>query len=459
MRYSLFLIVLASVALADRQKGLVITKIGARDNAYAVAVQNDGKIVAAGVTYREKDSAFAVVRYLQGGSPDKSFGINGRVTAKFGNGDDKAYAVTIQTDGKILVAGSGYNGKNTDFAIARFLTDGSPDKTFGHLGATRVDIAGGDDRATALCVTANGVIYISGTAHVGKTDDFAVVALSSTGELHPGFGKQGKIMTEFGTGDDYAYGLSLQPDGRIVVAGHSMIGDSNVFTVARYLPNGTLDVSWGTGQGRVYTSIGPYNDNAYSIALQPDGKVIVAGATSNGKDQEFAVVRYLPNGALDSGFGKEGKVRTKMGPGIDTLYGVAVQSNGKIIAAGSSFNGYDFDIAVVRYEESGKLDPTFGNHGTRSIEMMYRYDAGYGVVLQRDGKVVIAGVTNDSVNYGFAIARLTGNGKVDATFVGDVESQTLVARGMAASERARNEQSVTAEAGLNALFNLMPPTK
>ncbi|MBI1862108.1 MAG: hypothetical protein HYR96_14435 [Deltaproteobacteria bacterium] len=451
--------VLASLSQAQIQKGLVITKIGARDNAYAVAVQPDGKIVAAGVTYRDRDSAFALVRYLSDGTPDKNFGVNGRVTTKFGSGDDKAYALAVQKDGRILVGGSAYNGKDTDYAVARYRTDGSPDATFGTGGATRVDVAGGDDRASGIVVTPAGVIYVAGTAHVGKTNDFAIVALSSTGELHPGFGTLGKVTTEFGTGDDYAYGVALQNDGRLVVAGHSMIGDSNVFTVARYLPNGTLDASWGSGQGRVYTSIGPYNDNAYAVTLQGDGKVLVAGSSSNGKDQDFAVVRYLNNGSLDPDFGAEGKVRTPMGPGIDNIYGVAVQANGKIVAAGSYFNGFDFDIAVVRYETTGRLDSTFGAGGKVGVEMAYRYDAAYSVALQKDGKVLVGGVTNDSVNYGFAVARFTNNGKMDGTFHGDVESQTLVARGMAASDKARYRQSITAEAGLKSLLNLMPPTK
>lgn len=444
---------------AMAQKGLVITKIGARDNAYGVIVQPDGKILAAGVSYRDRESGFALVRYLSNGSPDATFGLNGRVTTRFGNGDDKAYALALQGDGKIVVTGSSYNGKTTDFAVARYKSNGNPDPGFGTAGLVRIDIAGGDDRANGVVVAPSGTIFIAGTAQVGKTNDFAVVSLTNQGTLSTTFGKRGQVITEFGAADDYAYGICLQPDGRLIVAGHSMLGDSTVFTVARYKANGQLDETWGTGQGRVYTSIGPYNDNAYAVTLQTDGKILVAGSSSNGKDQDFAVVRYLANGSLDFDFGTDGKVRTSMGPGIDNIYSVTVQPNGKIVAAGSYFNGFDFDIAVARYEASGILDSSFGGEGRMTLEMGYRYDAAYSVAIQNDGRLIVAGVTNDSVNYGFALVRFKATGRIDPTFVGDTESQRLVARATLASERARNGQTVTAEMGLGSIRNLMPPTK
>jgi uncharacterized delta-60 repeat protein len=182
---------------------------------------------------------------------------------------------------------------------------------------------------------------------------------AAEGDLDTTFDSDGKVTTAIGASDNEAYSVAIQSDGKIVAAGSSKNGSNYDFALARYNTDGTLDTNFGTG-GKVITAIGSSTDVAESVAIQSDGKIVAAGFSNNGSNNDFALVRYNTNGTLDTTFDSDGKVTTAIGSANDAAYSVAIQSDGKIVAAGFSNNGSNNDFALVRYNTNGSLDTSFG---------------------------------------------------------------------------------------------------
>ena len=286
------------------------------------------------------------------GSLDTGFGKSGIVTTSIGSGDDAAHALGIQSDGKIVVAGnsSNSNSSKNDFALARYNTDGSLDTGFGTGGIITTSIGSINDAASALGIQSDGKIVAAGSSYNGSKYDFALARYNANGTLDTGFGTGGIVTTSIGSNNDYANAL-IQSDGRIVVAGRSFNSSSNKydFALVRYNANGTLDTTFGTG-GIVTTPIGSDWDYAYALGIQPsDGKIVAAGSSNSGSNYDFALVRYNTDGSLDTGFGTGGIVTTPIGSSDDYALALGIQSDGRIVAAGYSYNGSNYDFALVRY--------------------------------------------------------------------------------------------------------------
>ncbi|MEV6050381.1 calcium-binding protein [Streptomyces sp. NPDC052107] len=375
------------------------------NNDFATAAQADGKIIAVGQSDAGGgDFDFALARYNLDGSLDTTFGTGGKVTTNFG-GVDGARGVAVQTDGKIVVAGF----SNTDFAVARYNTDGSLDTTFNGTGAVTTDFGGGEDVAFGVALQADGKIVAAGSTNAFGGLDFALARYNLDGSLDTTFGTGGKVVTDFGTGDnDIANGVVVQTDGKIVAAGSGVSGSTLDFALARYNTDGSLDTTFGTG-GLVTTDFGGDNDQALGVALQNDGKIVAAGFTNAGGTNDFALARYNTDGSLDTTFGTGGKVITDFGGTIDEAFGVAVQTDGKIVAAGITNAGGTFDFALARYNTNGSLDTTFGTGGKVTTNFGGS-DVARGVTLQTDGKIVAAGSSNAGGTTDFALARYLGGG-------------------------------------------------
>jgi len=320
-----------------------------------VAVQFDGKIVTAGGMFPEDDPtspslAFKVTRYNRDGSIDRTFGDSGAHVVAFNGFDEQPTALGIQPDGKIVVAGWTLApfGGGYDFAVARFNTDGSLDTTFGVAGTVTTDFlasdgSGADNYAYALGIQSDGKIVVGGVKHLHSNDDFALARYNSNGSLDGTFGDGGRVTTDF-SDDDAAYAVAIQADGKIVAAGGGSAGPSGL-RLARYNANGSLDTSFGNG-GKV-TSL----NDATGLALQPDGR-IVTSSDANG----FVVRRFTSAGAPDLTFGLAGAVNTNFA-GTNEARSVAVQSDGKIVAAGSTCSAGMCQFALARYSNT-QLPPT-----------------------------------------------------------------------------------------------------
>ncbi len=379
----------------------------------ALALQPDGKIVVAGSTLNICCGAdFALARYLPNGTLDPTFGGDGKVTTDFGGVNDWASALALQPDGKIVVAGRSDARGNEGLALVRYLPDGTLDATFGSNGTLLTDF----ESATALALQPDGKIVVA-----GASGDFALARYLPNGTLDTTFGSNGMVLTDFGGGsNDHGGALALQSDGKIVVAGYSDASGSTAFALARYLPNGTLDATF-SGDGKVLTNFGSGSEAfAFDLALQSDGKIVVSGvSTASGAD--FALARYLPNGTLDATFGGDGKVTTDFG-GNAAAHVLALQPNGKIVVAGFSGAGDTPDFALARYLPNGTLDATFGGDGKVTTDFG-RYENATAIAIQpRDGRLVVAGDSSDDEGFGhtFALARYHA-----ITCDGEEESSTV----------------------------------
>ena len=232
-----------------------------------------------------------------------------------------------------------------------FAAPGDLDSTFGTGGKVTTAIGSNSD-ARSVLVQSDGKIVAAGTSGNGSNNVFLAVRYNTGGSLDATFGTGGKVTTSFGSGYACANSAAVQSDGKIVAAGSYYMGGGAVFAVVRYNTDGSLDATFGMG-GKVTTSIGFYADYGNSVALQSDGKIVVAGVSNN---DDIAVVRYNTDGSLDATFGTGGKVTTSIGSGMDYGNSVVLQSNGKIVVTGWSYNGSKNDFAVVRYNTDGSLD-------------------------------------------------------------------------------------------------------
>jgi uncharacterized delta-60 repeat protein len=401
------------------------TSVTSGDNeASALSIQSDGGIVVAGylnpgciVTPCSTDD-FAVARYLAQGDLDQAFGEQGRVSTDFSGAADKASAVVVQNDGKIVAGGRANNGNGStsyDFALVRYNTDGSPDPLFGSNGRVTTDFAQLYDGIMALAVqTDSRIIAAGGVELESGSTDFGLTRYLSNGSLDPTFGTAGKVSTAFSNRGDVAYAVALQPDGKIVAGGQacitSPVDTCPDFALARYLPNGSLDTTFGTA-GKVITDLGTYNETIFALAIQPDGKIIAVGHAGSDEDRtsDFAVIRYNADGTLDTDFGVGGggKVVTDFNGSQDVATSVLLQGNVKIVVAGFAQLNAANSFALARYNPDGSLDPSFGTGG--KITTAFQGSAGAtGVGIQPDDSIVAAGYVEKgktSIATDFALAR------------------------------------------------------
>ena len=350
----------------------------------------------------------------QPGTLDATFGDGGKVFAPIGTQNDLAHAAVLQPDGRIIVAGWAKMGATHDFALARFTADGAPDLTFGTAGKLTTDIGGADDQAIAVALQPDGRIMAAGWTFNGADLDFALVRYLPDGTADSSFGIAGKQTTELGA-SDYIASVAIQPDGKIVVAGHTNTLGTLDFVLARYLPDGTLDGDFGTN-GIVITDFFQNSDWGASVALQSDGKIVVAGLAVTGADYDFALARYHTDGSPDDSFGMAGKVTTAIGPSDDKGIAVLVQPDGKILVGGHLHNGAHFDFALARYDTDGSLDEHFGHAGKTVTDFEGDGDLIAALALQPDGKILAAGRSSNGQHYDFALARYQSNGLLDNTF-------------------------------------------
>jgi uncharacterized delta-60 repeat protein len=359
-------------------------------------------------------SATVTIAEAQPGSLDSTFGINGKVATDFSGVDDFGNSIAMQYDGKLVMAGYSHNGSDYDVAVVRYNTDGSLDNSFGTNGKVTTPIGSGNDFGLSAAIQSDDKIVVSGYSFNGLNNDFAVVRYNSDGTLDNNFGTGGKVTTALGSFGDLAYSMVIQSDGKIILAGYSDTTNSNFFGLVRYNSDGSLDATFGSG-GIVTTHVGLSDDQCYSVALQSDGKIVAAGYSHNGNDDDFALVRYNTNGTLDNTFDFDGIVTTPVGTSDEECYSVAIQPDGEIVAAGYDVNTFT-EYAVVRYNSDGSLDNTFGSNGKVTTDIGVGGDDANEVVVQADGKILVAGNSSNGSNYDFGLVRYKSDGSIDSTF-------------------------------------------
>src|SRR5215471_17901057 len=313
---------------------------------------------------------------------DSSFGTSGKVTTDFAGGTGAAArTVAVQTDGKIFAAGVAVFNGVADFALARYNSNGTLDTSFGTSGivTTVFDFPGSFDRVFTIVQQPDGKFVAVGSTVINLVANFALARFNANGTLDTSFGTGGMVTTGFGVSAE-ATSAVVQSDGKIVAAGFANLGGGDYFALVRYNSNGTLDTSFGTG-GKVTTAFlsqGFSLAQANSVALQPDGKIVAAGIAAIGGGDDFALARYSSNGTLDATFGTGGQVTTdflNQGISLAQADSVALQPDGRIVAAGNAKVGGGIDFGLARYNSNGTLDTSFGTSGKVTTDFAGTKDA------------------------------------------------------------------------------------
>jgi uncharacterized delta-60 repeat protein len=489
-KYLTFVLVVLVTNLLQAQPGTPDPSFGAggkvytpffrtpTDQAQAMAIQSDGKIVIAGHLYIDGNYRFLVARYNTDGTPDTSFDGDGHVITSFGGDTEVAHAVAIQPDGKIIVAGESAGS----MAVARYNSTGILDTSFDTDGKVmgvngraksialipdnKIIVAGESGNFVLVCYTGTGaldgsfgsgglvetdmggfevmggIVYsadrltVAGTSLNPSTSNgsFALARYTLTGALDSGFGDagSGKAIHSYAFlyPTNYANAIALQPDGKIVITGYSGNNDDNVryLSVARFTATGGRDTGFGLGGldgSRVFLANVDYRlGQGFAVTTQTVGandvRILAAGVAGN----KFTVARFTSTGELDSDFATNGNTQQiDFGTGSDEAHGIALDANGKIVAAGLTTGAFDVtDIALARLDALGNLDNTFGNGGTAvqdigaTFQVINTNDYATALAVQSDGKLVAVGQTGDDFYSGFALARYTPDGALDLTF-------------------------------------------
>jgi uncharacterized delta-60 repeat protein len=410
------------------------------DQANAVRVQADGKIVVAGQTYNGFDLDIAVTRYNSDGSLDATFGTGGKVTTAIDRAagyNEVANAMAIQSDGKIVVTGSRYSTDNLAFLTVRYNTNGSLDTSFGYQWVEWFDRTGWRRikmrtpgyaltststpnytptstrwvQAQTIGIQSDGKIVIAGrnlmfryTDDGGPDDTFAMAAARDDYQR------------------DYINALVIQPDGKILAAGQRSRSGYWLAFLTRYNPDGSFDTGFGEGRS-------PYSTNSYStevrldwtvfsagqprtftdnvfnaLVIQNDGKILASGWSSivdPNFPTQIAIARFHPDGTVETVRAVDIKPGSSRADGT----GLAIQSNGKILITGTHQNVSNTDFAIARYNTDLSPDTTFGTAGVRLTPVGTGDDLANGVALQTDGKIVVAGSSFNGTKTGFAVVR------------------------------------------------------
>ena len=381
------------------------------DAANALVVQPDGKIVAAGYVAHGEGSEIdaVVVRLLPDGAVDASFGTAGKVVLRPRRRPASAEGVALQPDGRIVVAGSVHSGRNRSrFFVARLMADGSLDASFGEKGVVTTGFEGVSALADTLLLTRDGKILVGGGAYPSRDAGEFTIALARylvNGRLDPAFARRGRLrLAGLGPVD----GLAEQADGAVVAA---LVGK---FAAARFLASGSLDPTFG-GSGVVAADFGGIGGSAKAVAIAADRTILLGGYAYPppfGVFTDFALQRYLPDGTLDPTFGLGGTALTPISRDTDWGLAMTLQPDGRIILAGLTYAGFPLRgtrFALARYRSDGTLDPSFGRGGVVLTGFGVDRDAEVtGLALQGNDRIVAAGfaVGSDNGRSDFAFVRL-----------------------------------------------------
>lgn len=387
--------------------GIVLANLGAGDDvAHAVRIQPDGKIVTAGTDFSL--GAFRVARFNADGSLDAAFGAGGSVATLINGNASLAYAMALQADGRIVVAGSTSIAPASAFAVVRYNPDGSLDSGFGSGGAVVTPLLNVPASLKAVAVQADGKIVAAGTYGGVGNGDIGVVRYASDGSLDPTFDGDGiALIAASPGGDDTAEGIALQPDGKIVIAGSVTVGTRN-FLILRLNADGSLDTGFN-GSGILNFAVGvTVDDGASAVRIQPDGKILSAGWVRHfdGTRSDIALFRCTASGVADGGFGAGGVVVTPIGFLEEAAHASVLQPDGRIVAGGYWNNGAKWDWALVRYHADGSVDSGFGASGIGIYSLGVGFETCNSLEIQPDGNLVGAGYAFNGTGNETALIRV-----------------------------------------------------
>jgi len=418
------------------------------DAAKAVIIDKNNKILVAGASDNGANLDFSLARYNENGTLDKTFSNDGVVTTQIGRDDDQAQAIALQENGKIIVAGYAFNGQDSDFALARYNSDGSLDLEFGLGGIVVLPIGSGNDIAHAVAVQVDGSILIAGSASGTSGSVGAIARILENGSSDHSFGYDGVVFSGSGR-DSVVRDLLIQENGSILVTGQYTDRDGETLLLMRYLADGRPDLEFGLAGAADTASIYPAQTAGTSICLQENGAILIAGSSGSGNDQDIALFRFLPHGHYDPSFGTGGMVVRDVNHEADGAYDIVATPSGIVVGGYTTINSLR-DFVLLRYSftgvpvqqgsdtdekpesslhigEPGIEKTSVDSEGLKQIEgannpevnvtttsISSFDDTGYALAVQKDYKIILVGSSGDEGLNTYALARYTSKDSVTA---------------------------------------------
>ncbi|HPH83408.1 MAG TPA: delta-60 repeat domain-containing protein [Flavobacteriales bacterium] len=422
------------VDLSFNQSGLVITPEGLGNEAqfYSCVIQNDGKIIAAGGTNITISSPsfqgneLLLIRYHSDGVVDSTFGIDGVVRVNLAEAATFARTIRLRPDGKIAVSGTYRLYENNPFYtnyafMAVYNDDGTPDLTYGINGmSVIIPFEGQAFIPEEMVIQPDGKsIQVGISYYLGQTD-LVMARYNTDGTPDVTFGNNGLVIQDYNQQLQTGRCLTLQEDGKILAAGTLIISsDESPATIFRFLPDGQLDPTFADA-GIFILNQAPLLAEFFGVEVQPDGKILAAGNNNtNSSNSVFMCIRLDANGNLDNTFSSDGIFRMDELGGLhnDLLWDMKLNSNGKILLAGQGtatpFNDFPSKATLVQLKEDGTLDPTFGTNGLHFTDLTSNDEVCSHVEFQDDGKILLAGIAADTGGYKGSLVRLLPSSTVN----------------------------------------------
>lgn len=405
------------------------------DSARAVAIDQNDRILVAGISANGSDFDFSLARYNQDGSLDKTFNFDGMVSTQIGSSDDQATAIALQEDGKIIVAGYTSNGEDTDFALARYNQDGTLDLDFGLGGIVVLPIGIGNDRANAIAIQEDGFILIAGSAS-GTSGEVAVLArINTTGSIDKSFGHDGLVFAQSDK-ETIARDLLIQEDSSILVTGQYKDQESTTLLLMRYLHNGISDISFGTDGSSNTTDVYLTETTGTSLLVLKNGSILVAGSAGTEDKRDIALFHFTAQGEYDPSFGTRGMVTRDIHGEADGAYDIIAVEDSVMVAGYTTANGlrdfalleYSFQVAspdssneiqLGLFVRESVVETTYANSSTlqkiaatntpvisiTTTSISSSDDTGYGIAVQKDNKVIVVGSSEEDGISSYTLAR------------------------------------------------------
>ncbi|MBU0664205.1 MAG: hypothetical protein KJ990_06625 [Proteobacteria bacterium] len=404
--------------------GLVKTKVGYyEDKAHAVVIQPDGKILVAGSSSNNSNLDFALVRYNSEGGLDTSFNLSGQVVTVVGSGDDEALGIALQDDGKIVTCGYTFNGQDRDIALLRFTVNGNLDPDFGVNGMVTLSVGSGNDIATAVALQEDGAVLVSGAIEEGSRNVGVLVRFLADGSFDRSFGKAGVVLADV-EGNAEITAMAIQKDGRIVMAGCREGKDLRSVLLLRFSADGLPDVSFGT-DGVAETLDDNRDAIGKSLWVQEDGAILVAGSVGAEQQQDVALFRFTSEGKVDRDFGVGGGgvLSYDLGGEDDVAYSVLATASTVFIAGYATVEGRHEQVLLqyplVPDSQSGLSAVTSAPDQLEGVV--------YALALQADAKLIAVGSSEESNTSSFVLARYAGKELAEGKAVGAGEESDFIA--------------------------------
>jgi len=378
------------------------------DFANTVALQTDGKVLIAGSTWTGSTKNFALARCNSDGTLDNTFNQSGIVTTEVGI-SSVIHSIAIQPNNKIIAVGCSESNQNDGFLLVRYNCDGSLDSSFGINGIVRTQISGVEEGARTAKIQGDGKIIVGGYSGSNESQNFALARYESNGMIDTTFGENGIQITKFNDEPDGITSIALQSDGKIVAGGYSYLEGISNFALARYNSDGSLDNTFGS-EGKIISLFNNQGSSASSIAIQKTGKIVLGGSCGEHMNSNFILARYNSDGSIDNSFNNIGYTITDI-DSSDHLYAIALWSDDRIIVAGKSYDITNNNFVLAQFDSDGTIDSSFANYGIKTTPIPSGLSTRGGICLQNDGKIITAcsEFVDSLSNWDFVIARFLTN--------------------------------------------------